>query len=100
MPSITTKLGNEALLYGRTAHLVITAVCRGVLVVGTELEALHDALDARVGLPGQVTGAQVPGDELVTDGDDVPQVGRQTEPEHGELVTLQRVLPERDRGLE
>jgi hypothetical protein len=74
------------------SNLVVVGVGGGEPVVGTETQLLHDALQSRVDISGQVTGGQVPGDELVGDGDDVTEVSCQAEVKHCELMTLQGIL--------
>lgn len=74
------------------SHLTVVSVGNGVLVVWRKHEILHNAFNARDDLASQVRGRQVPRDELVRNADDVAQVVRQSESEHGELVAFEGVL--------
>jgi hypothetical protein len=60
-----------------------------VAVVGTDDEAGEDPLNSWHNLPTHVTRREVPRDELIRDGDNVPEVGRETESKHGELMAFQ-----------
>lgn len=71
-----------------SSHLAVISMGNGVLVVWRKHKVLHNAFDARNDLASQVRGRQVPRDELVRNADDITQVVRQAESEHGELVTL------------
>lgn len=75
-----------------SADLIVVGIGRREPVVRTDTQLLHDTLQTGVDVPGQVAGRQVPRDELVGYGHDVAEVSCQTEVEHGELMTFQRVL--------
>ena len=74
------------------SRLVVVGVGRGKLVVGTQLQAHHQALHFGIDLPCKVACHRVKRDELVAARDDVAIVGGELHGEDGKLVPLQAVF--------
>lgn len=85
---LSRSFSSLSLIIPLSPHLTVVSVGNGVLIVWRKHKILHNAFNTRDDLACQVRRRQIPRDELVRNADDIPQVVRQSESEHGELVAF------------